>query len=374
MRSLQRTAGTGGVYRRGTVFWIRYSFRGRKIRESSHSAQRGEAVRLLKKRLAEMGTGRLVGPNADRTTADDLWTMLQDDYRLNGRRSIARVEVALVHLRAFFTFARVPDITADRVASYIRMRQEANAAPATIRYELACLRRAFNLALRAGKAANAPYIPSVAVDNARKGFFEAADFANVERALPEDLKPLARFLYLTGWRVGEALGLTWAGVDFTSGMIRLEPGVTKNREGREFPFAALPPLVELLKAQRERTSAVERKQDRIIQPVFHRNGRPIKSYARAWRAACDAAGLSGRLVHDLRRTAVRNLERASVSRSVAMKLTGHKTEAVYRRYAITSAADLAEGVAKLATLHGAAAGVKTVLPFTKGTVRAQSGG
>jgi hypothetical protein len=50
---------------------------------------------------------------------------------------------------------------------------------------------------------------------------------------------------------------------------------------------------------------------------------------------------------------VRNLERAGVSRSVAMKLTGHKTESVYRRYAIMSTADLAEGVAKLARLHGA---------------------
>jgi hypothetical protein len=73
-------------------------------------------------------------------------------------------------------------------------------------------------------------------------------------------------------------------------------------------------------------------------------------------------------------TAVRNLERAGVSRSVAMKLTGHKTEAVYRRYAITSAADLAEGVAKLAVLHGVAGESRTVLPFTSDTVRAQSGG
>jgi len=79
----------------------------------------------------------------------------------------------------------------------------------------------------------------------------------------------------------------------------------------------------------------------------------------------------GRLVHDLRRTAVRNLKRAGVSRSVAMKLTGHKTEAVYRRYAITSAADLSEGVAKLAVLHDASVDSRMVLPFAAGTIRAQ---
>ena len=192
--------------------------------------------------------------------------------------------------------------------------------------------------------------------------------------MSEPLRIFARFLYLTGWRSGEALGLTWAGVDFDAGIVRLEPGVTKNREGREFPFAALPQLADLLREQRERTSPLEREQGRIIASVFHRNGAPIRSYSRAWTKACAAAGLKGRLIHDLRRTAVRNLERAGVSRSVAMTLTGHKTEAVYRRYAITSAADLSEGVAKLAALHGSPSGSRTVLPLTTGTIRAQSRG
>jgi integrase len=369
-----RTAGTGGVYQRGAKFWIQYSYRGRKIRESCGSDHRADAVKLLRRRLSEIGAGRLVGPDAERTTFDDLATMLLDDYRLNGRRSVARAKTALDHLRAFFTFARAPDITSDRITAYVRTRQEAGAAPASIKYELACLRRAFNLAVRGGKAVQRPYIPGISVDNARKGFFEPADFEAVVSNLREPLRPLMRFLYLTGWRVGEAQGLTWAGVDLDAGVVRLEPGVTKNREGREFPFSALPPLVELLKGLRASTEVLEREQACIISHVFHRKGRPIRSYVGAWRSACKAAGLSGRLVHDLRRTAVRNLERAGVSRSVAMKLTGHKTEAVYRRYAITSAADLSEGVAKLATLHGAPTGSRRVLPFSTGTIRAQSAG
>jgi integrase len=163
-------------------------------------------------------------------------------------------------------------------------------------------------------------------------------------------------------------------VNFEAGVVRLEPGTTKNREGREFPFAVFQPLADLLEQQRDQTRELERKHGRIIAHVFHRNGKPIKSCVRAWKAACNPAGHEGRLVHDLLRSAVRNLERAGVSRSVAMKLTGHKTEAVYRRYAITSAADLSEGVAKLAVLHGAAKGSPSVVPITKGTIRAQSVG
>lgn len=126
------------------------------------------------------------------------------------------------------------------------------------------------------------------------------------------------------------------------------------------------PLWLILKQQREHTDDVERRGQRIVPYVFHRNGKPIRSYSGAWDAACTKAGVDGRLVLDLRRTAVRNLERAGVSQSVAMELTGHKTEAVYRRYSLTSTADLSEGVAKLATLHSAEPAKRTVLRFASG--------
>jgi integrase len=82
----------------------------------------------------------------------------------------------------------------------------------------------------------------------------------------------------------------------------------------------------------------------------------------AWQGACDRAKVTGAWFHDLRRTAVRNLERAGVSRSAAMKLTGHKTESAYRRYAIAAAAALAEGVEQLARLHAEPA-VRKVVPI-----------
>jgi hypothetical protein len=97
---------------------------------------------------------------------------------------------------------------------------------------------------------------------------------------------------------------------------------------------------------------------KTIPNVFHWSDRgriksihPKALYHR-WKEACRLAGVPTRIPHDFRRTAVRNLDRAGVPRSVAMKLTGHKPEAVYRRYAIVCEADLAEGLKRLAALNG----------------------
>ena len=343
-----RARGLGLVYRRAHIWWVQYNYRGTTHRESSSSRTRNDAVKLLRRRLEEMGRGRLVGPDSERLTFDDLAQMLIDDYKLNGRRSITRAEQSVQRLREFFGFYRALDITSDRIAAYVRDRQETGVRPGTIKLELAALRRMFGLAQVAEKLSQRPHIPSIEVHNTRTGFFEGPEFRAVLAELPDYLKPVMRFAYLTGWRVrSEVLPLTWRQVDFTAGTVRLEPGTTKNDEGRMFPFGVYPELEELLYEQRERTTALEKATDRIITCVFHRNGKPIISYRGAWSGACKRAGLLGKIVHDLRRTAVRNLERAEVSRSVAIKLTGHKTEAVYRRYAIVNEADVAEGLAKL---------------------------
>jgi integrase len=139
-------------------------------------------------------------------------------------------------------------------------------------------------------------------------------------------------------------------VDFRTGVIRIED--TKNGVPRTLPYGAHPGLADLLRQQRESASRIERTRGRIVNAVFHRpDGRPVADFHDAWESARKAAGLPGRLLHDLRRTCVRDLERAGVPRSVAMKLTGHETESVYRRYAIVCEADLGDGVRRLAALH-----------------------
>src|SRR5206468_10029026 len=116
-----------------------------------------------------------------------------------------------------------------------------------------------------------------------------------------------------------------------------------------FPFGALPELRGVLETQRDVILDIQRRLGTMIPWVFPRfDGSRLGSFRKAWDAACAAAGVPGRVPHDLRRSAVRNLERAGVPRSTAMRMVGHKTEAIYRRYAIVDEAMLWEGAEKLA--------------------------
>jgi integrase len=157
--------------------------------------------------------------------------------------------------------------------------------------------------------------------------------------------------YYTGWRCrSEVFTLTWARVDRQRRLLTLDPDSTKNDEGRTFPYGLLPELVEALE-QAWRAHEALRKQGRIVAVVFpDADGEPLGPYDHyvEWRAACAAAGTPGRIPHDFRRTAVRNLVRAGVPERVAMQLTGHKTRSVFDRYDIVDENDLTDAVTRLA--------------------------
>ena len=216
--------------------------------------------------------------------------------------------------------------------------------------EFAALRRAFHLAARASKVAAIPHFPVTREDTARKGFFEPGQFQAVLDELPDYLKAPIQVAYITGWRgPSEIFTRQRHHLDLDAGWLRLDVGETKNGKGRMFPLT--PELRKVLEEQVALTEALEKKTGKTIRWLFHRNGKPIKSHYSAWRSACDRAGVPGRMVHDFRRTAVRNFERAGIPRSAGMALSGHLTGAVYGRYAIVDEGMLKESEAKLSKLH-----------------------
>lgn len=336
-----------GTLRQASVWWLKYRAAGRVIRESSGTDKHEEAKRLLRRREGAAEEGRPIILREDKVTMQALAADLRNDYRANERRSGERLETSLAHLLPFFGHRRAVQLKTADVTAYVVARKSEGAANGTINRELAALKRMFSLAINGEKLHHAPHIPSLRENNVRKGFFEREQFEAVSRRLPEYARPIVTFAYITGWRIrSEVLPLQWRQIDFKAGTIRLEPGTTKNDEGRMFVMT--PELRASLEAQRVVTEGLQRKKGRIIPWVFHRNGTRIKGFRKAWHSACRKAGLAGRIPHDFRRTAVRNLERAGVPRSVAMKMVGHKTESIYLRYAIVDETMLREAAEKLA--------------------------
>jgi integrase len=343
-----------GVYLRGAVYWIKYYRNGKAYRESSGSKKESDACKLLKRRLGEITLGRFVGPDAERVTIRELAADYLNDYRVNGRKSLEKAEEMVwrldderekkdSRLMAYFGDCKAHSLRADMVSAYISQRLEQGATNATINRELAAFKRMFNLGLKSERIYRKPYIPMLKEDNVRAGFFEYGEFIALRNALPEYLKAVVTFAYYTGWRKQEILSLKWNQVDLNARTVRLEPGTTKNDKGRLIVLDG--ELLETMQAQWEKRKVAEipGQSPTLLCPfVFHRSGNPIRDFRDSWATACKSTGLAGRLFHDFRRSAVRNMVRAGVPERVAMSVSGHKTRSVFDRYNIVSEDDLRE--------------------------------
>lgn len=325
----------GCVYRRknSKKYWIKYTRNGKPYWESCGSEIKAVAEQLLKRREGEIAQGRQPGVVFDRVTFDELADDYLTDFRINKKNSLVRAEHSVKSLRAWFGGMKVTQITTTEIRRYIDRRLGEGYANGTINRELAALKRILNLGARCtpSKVAQVPYIPMLKEDNVREGFFEYEDFQKFMGYLPEYLKPVAFFGYCTGWRKSEILSLTWKQVDLEAGTVRLEPGTTKNKEGRTVFME--PELLEMMKG-------LYRKRVFSCSFVFHLDGQRVQDFRKAWKAASKKARVPGVLFHDLRRTAVRNMVRAGVPERVAMAISGHKTRAVFDRYNIVSLEDL----------------------------------
>ncbi len=333
----------GSIYRRknSKFWWIKYSKRGKAFFESSGSEKRTVAEKILKLREGEIAQGKLPGVVFERVLFDELAEDFKTDYKVNEKDTLKKAERNVGYLVKAFGGMRATDITTAAIKQYIAKRMEDGMSNATINRELAALKRMFRLAIKCTppKVALVPYIPMLKENNIRTGFFEDSMFEALLKELPEYIRPIATFGYITGWRKGEILNLTWRQIDFQDCTVRLEPGETKNGEGRTIYME--PELLSMLKDLF--------KKRRLGCPyVFHHEGEHISEFRKAWNSACMAAEIPGMLFHDLRRTAVRNMVRAGIPERVAMAISGHKTRAIFDRYDIVSMEDLKQAALKKA--------------------------
>jgi integrase len=346
----------GSLYQRklrdgspGPTWWCKYYVAGQPKRESTGTTKRKATEAFLKTREGCVAAGMPVLPRADRVRYEEIAKDLRTHYESSGNRNPEEAEFRPKHLDPFFRGRRVAEIGGAEIDAYVAQRQQKQAANGTINRELATLSRMLRLAYENQKLLRLPVIRRPKEAAPRAGFFEDVQFQAVRRLLPEDLQVAVTIMFTYGWRKAEVLMLERRQLDLKAGTLRLD--TSKNGEPRT--VCLTPELKAMLGAQVERVDRLSRKIGRIIAPLFphprwRRAGEPRRGFRKRWRSVCKKAGVPGRLLHDFRRTAVRNLERRGVPRSVAMKLTGHRTEAVYRRYAIVSDADLQDAAKRLA--------------------------
>jgi integrase len=346
-----------GQERTSSVWWIQYCAHGKVFRESAETADYDEAKDILKRKEGAATRGRLTKSMERKVVFSELAELVEKDYELNGYRSAGDIEIRhRLHILPFFGKMKATRINESDLDDYILRRRNEGASNASINRELVTIKRAYSLAIQKHIVSDRPHISLLEEDNVRQGFFEREQYDAIRKHLPECVQPVADFAYITGWRKSEILGLQWRRVDFEAGNVRLEAGTTKNREARQFPFTH--ELRVILEGQKEKRDALA-KAGKICPWVFVHysfrkngrpsmfNGKPVGEFKHSWETACTKAGLPGRLMHDFRRTAVRNLVRAGIPERVAMKMTGHKTRSVFERYNIVSEGDLKDAATRL---------------------------
>ena len=258
---------------------------------------------------------------------------LVNDYKQRQVRALETLKIRIANIQRELGDIPAANLTERQIDLYVKKRFSEGRKIATVQSEVKCLRQAFMLAQRKNMVEKVPHIPRFRLNNARQGFFEAEDFERVISFLPDYLEDFTRFAYYSGWRRNEIATLEWR--DIQDGVIRLRPEVSKTSEGRLLILTGV--IADIIDRRRE-----ERKD--LLPYVFYFEGRRIGRFERSWRTACKKAGVPGKVFHDLRRTAVRNMVRAGIPERTAMSISGHKTRAIFDRYNIVNEEDIRQAM------------------------------
>jgi integrase len=333
--------------------------------ESTRTSDPAKAARILERKIRALrnaidGIEEVVEPQMRDTRVRELIEDLLADLK---SRELASLRTAICHSRRvleFFGDDKATSVTPARITNYNISRREAGASKATVDNETSVLKQALRLGFANGKLARLPrQFPRKLLkrdENAKQGFFTQPEVTRLiahlgrlrkgEFIADPDVQAFVLWGWATGMRLSEIASLTWTALDVEGAALRLAGADAKNDRPRVIPLVGLwgATIAERLRA---RVPGCEF--------IFHRRGRKMGTFDKMFSSAAALAGCAGRTFHDLRRSAVRNMVRSGVPQSVAMRISGHKTDSVFRRYAIVATDDLRDAGEKLTAMLGAEA-------------------
>jgi integrase len=325
--------GTAKPYQRGKIWWIRYSVpgEGQERFESSKSTNKNDAIRLLNKRRKEIDDRQVTA--ADASVGNLLKLYLEDQKRQNRHSYKSAEQWVRLHLEPAFGAMKAAKLETKHIESFIDQKQAAGYENASINRYLSALRRAYTLGMEAlpPLVYSTPKITKLEEDNVREGFLEHYQYIKLRDKLPDHQRLVLVIGYHFGMRRGEILKLRWDQVDWDANLIRLEKKQTKGKHARVAPlYGELRAWLEMAYAARDSECTY----------IVSWRGKQVGDLKTAWATARERAGVPWVLVHDLRRTAIRNMIRAGIPEKRAMLISGHKTRSVFDRYDITDERDL----------------------------------
>jgi integrase len=347
-----------GVYehpKASGIWWIHF-YDGEGGRHREKVGKKSLAIKRYHVRKTEVYEGRFF-PLRHGPTFAALKEHLFADYRTN-RQNLEPIETAWKRLKPVFGTMRAESLTVEKLNRYIAAQAAAGYANGSINRDMACLKRMLHLATRAGKIRKLPVFPSRLREAApRSGFVTDEQYLKLaDQPMDNWLRALLAMAYKFGFRKQELLSMRVRQLDFTEQLVRLDAGTTKNDEGR------VAPMTKEIRDLLER--CVRKKSPDDF--VFTRDGKPVIDFRGSWDVLTAAAGFPGLLVHDLRRSAVRNMIRRGIPEKVAMAISGHKTRAVFDRYNIVSDTDIREAAARL---EDSPTATRTAISVPRGTRR-----
>jgi integrase len=343
-----RERGTGTVYLRGRTWWMQFYINGEAHQESTGTTNQKRAIGVLNQTLQDVATGKLRDPRAEKRSVsklvEDMFKQKRDGL-IKGAKSLEEDEYRWnKNLEPKFGRLKAQQVTKKVVDKYVHERKAAGAANGTINKEISILRRALDLAEITGP--KWPTLPEG--DAVRRGFLDDTKYSALAAECGRRglwLRTILAMGASFGFRKSEMRDMRVRQVDLQDRIITLEQ--TKNGEARVAGITdEMYPLLALCVANKT-------PDDFVLTKFVKKTGKNIGigDFRKTWAAACKAAGVPGLLVHDLRRTAARNLRRLGESEGVIMSVGGWKTRNVFERYNIKTVEDAKRAAERLNAKH-----------------------